>query len=70
MSNIPLQTFGHGVLGSDNTVKVVTEAINDGPWYDGKGTDYTGIAQLQRVSYSGITVGMNGGGYGWGIGTA
>ncbi len=70
VSNIPLQTFGHGVLGSDNTVEVVTEAINDGPWYDGKGTDYTGIAHFQPVSYSGITVGMNGGGYGWGIGTA
>jgi hypothetical protein len=66
-SIIPLQSFGTGVLGSDNTVEVVTEAINGGPWH---GPKYTGIAHFQPVSYSGITLGLNGGGYTYGISSA
>ncbi len=56
-----------GVTGNDSTAEVVTEAINDGPWV---APWHTGIAHFQPVSYSGITLGLNGGGYTWGIGTA
>ena len=66
-SVIPLQSFGSGKLGADNTVEVVTEAINGGPWAY---PDYTGIAHFRPVSYSQIYVGLNGGGYTYGIGTA
>jgi hypothetical protein len=64
-SKLGYQIFNVGVLGSDNSAEVVSEAINNGPW---AGPDYTGIAHFQPVSYTGITVGMNGGGYSYGIG--
>lgn len=64
-SKIGFQIFNVGVLGSDNSAEVISEAINNGPW---AGPDYTGIAHFQPVSYSGITVGFNGGGYSYGIG--
>ncbi len=63
-SRIGYQIFNVGVLGSDNSAEVISEAINNGPW---AGKNYTGIAHFQPVSYNNITVGMNGGGYGWGL---
>jgi Peptidase A4 family len=56
-----------GNASDDRTAEVVTEAIDGGPW---NSPQYTGIAHFQPVSYSGITVGLNGGGYTWGIGSA
>jgi hypothetical protein len=65
MSRIPLQAFSHGALGNDNNAEVITEVENNGPW---SGPLYSGIPHFQPVKYSSIHVGMNGGGYTYGIG--
>ena len=73
-SNIALLSFGKNALGSDNTAEVVTEVLSSnaatnksGPWNPPL---YTGIAHFQPVTYTGIEMGFNGGGYAYGIGQA
>jgi hypothetical protein len=63
-SRIPLQIFNPGTLGNDKTVEVVSEAINGGPWSG----HHTGLAHFQPVTYTGVSFGYNGGGYGYGFG--
>jgi hypothetical protein len=61
-SRIPIRFM----TGNDQTVEVISEALNGGPW----DSAHTGLAHFSPVKYTSVLVSFNGGGYAYGINTA